>query len=39
VFPISAITGRGVREVVAAVRTVLDELGPAEVLPGPTPST
>eukprot|EP00775_Hariotina_reticulata_P013773 gene13773-13894_t len=33
VFPISAITGRGVREVVAAVRSVLDELGPAEVLP------
>lgn len=32
-FPISAITGRGVREVVAAVRGVLDELGPAEVAP------
>jgi hypothetical protein len=28
-FPISAITGRGVRELVAAVRGVLDELGPA----------
>jgi hypothetical protein len=33
VFPISAVTGRGVREVVAAVRAVLDELGPAEVAP------
>jgi hypothetical protein len=33
VFPISAVTGRGVREVVAAVRSVLDELGPAEVVP------
>lgn len=32
-FPISAVTGRGVREVVAAVRQVLDELGPAEVAP------
>jgi GTP-binding protein len=33
VFPISAVTGRGVRELVGAVRGVLDELGPAEVAP------
>lgn len=33
VLPISAVTGRGVREVVSAVREVLDELGPAEVEP------
>ncbi|KAF6255524.1 P-loop containing nucleoside triphosphate hydrolase protein [Scenedesmus sp. NREL 46B-D3] len=33
VFPISAVTGRGVREAVGAVRGVLDELGPAEVAP------
>ena len=32
-FPISAVTGRGVREAVSAVRGVLDELGPAEVAP------
>jgi hypothetical protein len=32
-FPISAVTGRGVREAVTAVRGVLDELGPAEVVP------
>lgn len=32
-FPISAVTGRGVREAVTAVRAVLDELGPAEVAP------
>lgn len=32
-FPISAVTGRGVREAVTAVRSVLDELGPAEVVP------
>lgn len=32
-FPISAVTGRGVREAVSAVRAVLDELGPAEVAP------
>jgi hypothetical protein len=32
-FPISAVTGRGVREAVTAVRSVLDELGPAEVAP------
>ncbi|KAF8065613.1 OBGC1 [Scenedesmus sp. PABB004] len=32
-FPISALTGRGVREVVAGVRGVLDELGPARVAP------
>lgn len=31
VLPLSAVTGRGVREAVAAVREVLDELGPAEV--------
>jgi hypothetical protein len=32
-FPISAVTGRGVREAVTAVRGVLDQLGPAEVAP------
>lgn len=32
-FPISAVTGRGVREAVAAVRRVLDDLGPQEVQP------
>jgi hypothetical protein len=32
-FPMSAVTGRGVREAVTAVRSVLDELGPAEVEP------
>lgn len=32
-FPISAVTGRGVREAVTAVRSVLDELGPQEVAP------
>jgi hypothetical protein len=32
-FPISAVTGRGVRKLVGAVHGVLDELGPAEVAP------